>query len=133
MNRLLHFPLFFIPSLVWLPYSNFKKAKTREKNNLSVCFLLDMAGSILLYFGPRRSVVCSSQPRRPTGVGKKNNKKNPTTLPRAPVQILTFCVSILSGKSGGQDEKQRYGIEDNLHLGDRDRELRVCVFLFSTL
>lgn len=55
-----------------------------------------MAGSILLYFGPRRSVVCSSQPRRPTGVGKKKKKR--TILPRAAVEILTFRVSILSGR-----------------------------------
>lgn len=87
-----------------------------------------MAGSILLYFGPRRSVVCSSQPRRPTGVGKKKKETHYTPQSRCPNIDISRLDSLW--KSGGQDEKQRYGIEDNLHLGERDRE-RVCVCVFS--
>lgn len=64
----------------------------------------------MLYFCAGRSLVYSSQPRCPARV------KDATPLSSgATVQILTFCVSTLSGPAC---KIKNRGIEDTLHLGD---------------
>lgn len=132
VNRLLYFSFFHIPTLFACHLPTKKSQIGRKKQIFCfffvLFFFLDTAESILLYFGPRRSVVCSSQPHRPTGVGKRKKKTHHTPQSRCPNIDISRLHSLR--KSGGQDEKQRYGIEDNLHLGDRDRELCVCVIFF---